>query len=191
MSVSSVPTTANLTLLEDHQLLSLCRGRDERCTEAASLLVSRLNGFLVAMASGVSPLQSDDLADVLQETWSRAFQSSESVFKSAPEFRAWLKVVIRSRVLDLLRRPKAEPISDHVEVGKLPPVCNPTAEALALCLAELDHARPDFAGVVRGILEGKSGNELSDEMQISPNTVYSRFDRSKQMLKECIERRLA
>lgn len=162
--------------------------------EAAEILASRLSGFLVAMACRVAPLQPDDISDVLQETWQRAFQCSADSFQTAPEFRAWLKKVVHSRVLDLMRRPRAQAIAEDFDPAATDLTAQPetpTADALKLCLEELDKSRPDFAAVVRGILAGKSGQQLGHELDISPNTVYTRFDRSKTMLKECVERRLA
>ncbi|MFM7056456.1 MAG: RNA polymerase sigma factor [Planctomycetota bacterium] len=194
MQASEGIAVGSLSILDDHELLNIVTGRLSGFQEAAELLSSRLSGFLVAMACRIAPLQPDDLSDVLQETWQRAFQCTSDSFQTAPEFRAWLKKVVHSRVLDMVRRPRAQAIPEHHEPEAEELVAhadNPSADALKLCLEELDRARPDFASVVRGILAGKSGQQLGQELQISPGTVYSRFDRSKTLLKECVERRLA
>ena len=194
MSASEVNAIDTLSLLEDHELLHIVSTRLPGFQEAAEILAARLSGFLVAMACRVAPLTPDDISDVLQETWQRAFQSSAGTFQTAPEFRAWLKQVVRSRVIDLVRRPRAQAIAEHFDTDDSDLSTayeNPSADALKLCLEELEKSRPDFAAVVRGILAGKSGQQLGYELDISASTVYTRYDRSKALLKECIERRLA
>ncbi|MFN8707284.1 MAG: hypothetical protein ACK50J_11435, partial [Planctomyces sp.] len=68
---------------------------------------------------------------------------------------------------------------------------NQSSVALEKLLQELEAGRPEFAVVIRGICGGRSGVDLSTELGISQNTVYSRYDRSRKLLKECMERRLA
>ncbi len=191
MASESTFATTSTSIREDHELIAVIRNREVGFEEAASVLTERLGGFLVAIISSVGRLQTDDLMEVTQQTWIRAFTPGLEEFNTAAEFRSWLKQVARSRALDLLRkRPHVSIPDTHDASARVVPT-NPYVLALELCLKELDSAKPEFAVVVRGVCAGKPGQQLGDELGISTNTVYSRFDRSKQMLKECIERRLA
>ena len=48
----------------------------------------------------------------------------------------------------------------------------------------------DFVEVLRRRLNGVSNQEIAEQMGISVNTVYTRADRGKKALKDCIERKL-
>lgn len=181
---------SELSTLDDHQLVLLIRQRDGEWQDAAAVLSGRLSAFVAAIITSAVRVQSDDLADVMQQVWIQAFRGGSEGFASAAEFRGWLKSVARSRAIDLVRRRKPMEIPDEVDVAERTRTEDPRCDALQVCLEELSRAKPEFATVVRGITAGKSGQELSQELGIPANTVYSRFDRSKIALKECVERRL-
>jgi RNA polymerase sigma factor (sigma-70 family) len=191
MSIKISERRDELAVLEDHQLVALVRTREGNFQDAAVVLTKRLNGFLTSMICSVSRFQSDDLADVIQQTWIRAFSPGAEQFSTAPEFRSWLKTVAKSRSLDMLRRRSHRSIPEDADIVLPVATENPTSVALEKCLQELETGRPEFAVVIRGICGGRSGVDLSTELGISQNTVYSRFDRSRKLLKECMERRLA
>lgn len=176
---------------EDHDLLLIVRNREFGYESAAAVLTERLGGFLVAIICTTGRLQQDDLQDVVQQTWVRAFSPGPEVFPSAAEFRSWLKQVARSRALDFLRKRRVGSLPETFETAEQESHENPRVQALELCMRELESVKPEFAAVVRGVCAGKPGQQLSQELGISVNTVYSRFDRSKLLLKDCIERRLA
>lgn len=191
MTTDSLSDAIQITHLEDHELLTLVRSRHQNCDEAAEILTERLGGFVVSIIHALARLQPDDLSDVIQQVWIRAFSGGDESFTSAPEFRAWLKSVARTKTLDLLRRRSHTSIPENHDPAEKTHRENPQVIALQLCIKELEAVKPEFASVVRGICSGKSGLQLSAELGISQNTVYSRFDRSKLLLKECVERRLA
>ena len=93
MSIQISERRDELAVLEDHQLVALVRTRDGNFQDAAVVLTKRLNGFLTSMICSVSHFQADDLADVIQQTWIRAFSPGTEQFSTAPEFRSWLKTV--------------------------------------------------------------------------------------------------
>ena len=191
MTTEFLTDSFEISHLEDHELLNIVRSRNQSYQEAAEVLTERLGGFLVSVICAIARTQPDDLADLTQQVWIRAFSAGDETFDTAAEFRAWLKSVARTRAIDLLRRRPHTSIPDEYDSGSKRHRENPQVVALKLCMKELETAKPEFAIVVCGICGGKSGQQLSAELGISPNTVYSRFDRSKMMLKECVERRLA
>lgn len=191
MRTEILTESSEVSVLEDHELLGVVRSRNQHCDAAAEILTERLGGFLISIICTVSRLQPDDLADVVQQVWIRAFSPGDESFQTAAEFRAWLKSVARTRTIDSLRRRPHTSIPENLDPDAATHRENPEVLALGVCVEELEAAKPDFACVVRGICAGKSGQQLSVELGISQNTVYSRFDRSKTLLRECVERRLA
>ncbi|MCA9048702.1 MAG: RNA polymerase sigma factor [Planctomycetaceae bacterium] len=179
-----------LTLLEDHELLHQVRRREPGFQDAVAVLMERLGGMVVSFIGGCASLQPDDLDDVVQQVWIRVFRPDGSeTFASAAEFRGWLKSVARSRTVDFLRRRRHSSLPEDIDPSEPVYREDPRLESLQLCMEELESSKPQFAAVVRAVTAGRDGREISYELGISRGTVYTRFDRAKAELKECMERR--
>ncbi|MEZ6126614.1 MAG: RNA polymerase sigma factor [Planctomycetaceae bacterium] len=185
----------DVSLQEEHFLIRLIRAQDPGYQEAASTLIDRLGPFVMAIIRSTAALQDSDLHEVYQQVWLTAFRKNASeTFRTAAEFRAWLKQVAVTRCIDEVRkhqRRRATALPTDGDVAEPGPRSeDPRVEALELCLRKLQEVKPEFAVVVRLITSGRSGDDIAAEHGISPNTVYSRFNRAKEMLRECIERGL-
>jgi RNA polymerase sigma factor (sigma-70 family) len=186
---------SDILLQDEHLLIRIVRGRGSGFEEAASELVDRLGGYVVSMVLTTGNLQNDDLDEVVQRVWLRAFkQNADEHFETAEEFRGWLKKVAISRTIDELRRNTRKRDRETSVVGDFSEgiqLEDPRSEALGSCMDKLTESRPEYAAVVRAVTSGVTGEEIAGSLRIKQNTVYSRFNRAKEALKDCIERSLA
>jgi len=130
--------------------------------------------------------------DVAQDVWMTVFQKLKSF--DGQNFRAWLYEIARNRAIDILRRvirrnekdlgdaPVEDLVSDSLEVDD-------RLVALRDCLQQLDG--PFIRTLIGNRLDGYSVEELARREQIQVATIYTRIDRAKRQLGECIQRKLA
>lgn len=187
----------DVNVQEDHDLIRIVRNRSGDHQDAASTLLNRLGAFVVAMISRHSALQPADVDEVAQAVWQKAFDTcGKEDFESAAEFRAWLKQVAKTKAIDEFRRQQRRSRRHSVLADQQGAQSNdqPTEiepdeniSALRTCLELLQKQKPAFANVVQKIMLGKSGEEISSELGLPTNTVYTRFSRGKKLLRECVE----
>jgi RNA polymerase sigma-70 factor, ECF subfamily len=124
----SAPTTTRSTApvsASDHSLVSAYRGGEER---AADELVGRhlavLGRFLYS-----SGAESDEVEDLVQETFFRAFRRLDS-WRGEASFRSWLLTIASNLLKDHFRRRKGRQvisIDDH----EIPDSADPDADVAA------------------------------------------------------------
>lgn len=183
-----------ISLQEEHLLIRIVRSRESGHEEAASTLFDRLSGYVLAMIQTTGNLQNDDLNEVAQKVWLRVFKrDADEHFESAAEFRGWLKKVAVSRAIDELRRTARTRKREIAVQGDFSEVMNqedPRADALGRCMEKLEESSADYAAVVKSMCAGIPGEQIARSLNIKQNTVYSRFNRGKEVLKDCIDRSL-
>jgi len=136
-----------------------------------------------------SGLQEQDQADVLQEVF-QAVACRLGEFRREPggTFRGWLRAVTRSKICDLYRRQKREPVGAGGSDAQrwLGQVAAPgwLEEAVAdarpqdrvLLRGLLDELREEFAertwqAFWRTVVEGRQAADVADELGMSPGAV--------------------
>ena len=128
--------------------------------------------------------------DVAQEVWILVFQKLKKFDGS--NFRAWLYEIARNRAIDDLRRVNrrkeviAAPFGDIV-AGDIDE--DERLVALRDCLQQLDG--PFIKTLISFRLDGFSVEDLAQQEQIQVATIYTRIDRAKRQLNECVQRKLS
>ena len=125
MSAPATTQSADLAIASDHALVSAYRGGDERAaTELVGRYIGAIGRFLYS--SGASW---EDVEDLVQETFFRAFRRLES-WRGEASFRSWLLVIAGNLLKDQFRSKKGRqviPIDGH----DLPAGADPHAELAA------------------------------------------------------------
>ena len=124
--------------------------------------------------------------DVVQETYLRALRSWRS--ETGPESPlAWLKLVARNVLIDILRRGKWERKSDaDLESASSQPSAEDQFESLELFLAISSLGRKKARVLEAFYFDGMSVREIASEMAISDRAVEGYLRRARQALKSLL-----
>ena len=142
-----------------------------------------LLAFLRARCGGA--LDPDELG---QDVWLRVWHARQQ-FQDG-NFRAWLFQIARHRLTDEYRRHggrRASQLAEEFDVAAATEHDDGSLHALRDCLQAVGG---DFVAVLRQRLEGVPDQSIAEQMQISVSTVYTRADRGKKALRDCIESKL-
>ncbi len=188
---TGAPCPAYVGEMDDEALLDRCRRGDR---EAFTPLVHRYQDELYTMALRLTGNPAD-AADVVQETFTRAFRSLPTL--RGPTVRAWLFRVAVNCAHDVHRqrsRRPAEPLEDSEgRVLDLPdPGLGP--EATALQRERADAVRQALTGlphdfrvaVVLRDVNQLSYEEMAQALSVPLGTVKSRISRSRALLAEAL-----
>lgn len=121
-----------------------------------------------------------DADDAVQEALFKAYQRFET-FKSGASLSSWVCRIVINCSYDILRKRKRE---QDALGGYTPPAPRPDTSALEVAIAELPEPYRD--AIVIGVLSGFSGKEAAKILGISPNVLYQRIYKAKQMLKNTL-----
>lgn len=160
--------------------------------EAFTQLYERHARSLVAFLAARA--RRDDMEDLAQETWRRAWQRLPDGFRGG-NFRAWLFEIARNLLIDHLRKRRPYPIDDDAasrlegrpgspDAGLIE---QERAEWLRRCLAKLTS---EAAALVRSRLGGEDYEGLCSRLGLSANRAYKLYHAAKGQLKDCLERTL-
>ena len=165
-----------------------------RAGEAAALrgLYDRHRPLAWRLARGFSDLDGDDVEDVVQESFVRAFRSLASL-KEPGRFGPWLLTITRNRALSRLERRKAgaelaEELSREVEVAAgeeaLPdPEAGAEVEVVRRVIAELPEG-PEKETVRLFYLEGElSAREIAERLGVGKSAITMRLERFRAKVK--------
>ncbi len=129
----------------------------------------------------------DDAEDVVQSAIERAIAHSVQLREPA-RAPAWLSRIVRSAVVDEIRRRRRRKESslDESRAAVLVPVLVPVA--CACVVAQLDQIRGDQAALLRRvILDGVSISTLAGDLGVSANADTVRLHRARRALGERME----
>jgi RNA polymerase sigma-70 factor (ECF subfamily) len=145
------------------------------------------------LARAFSDLDADDVEDVLQEAFVRAFRSLAKL-KDPGRFGPWLLVIARNRALSRLARRRAgaalaDELSKEAERAEEPPFEPPEAEAGAeievvrRVIAELPEG-PEKETVRLFYLEGElTAREIAERLGVGKSAITMRLERFRAKVK--------
>jgi RNA polymerase sigma-70 factor (ECF subfamily) len=161
--------------------------------DAAALraLYERHRPAVHRVARGFADLDADDVDDVVQETFVRAFRGLPRLADRA-RFAAWLLTIARNRALTrLARRRAAEQLAEDLAQEPAPAGSEPGAEAAAgaeaevvrRVIAELPDG-PEKETVRLFYLEGRlSAREIAERMGVGKSAITMRLERFRARVK--------
>ncbi|MCA8995937.1 MAG: RNA polymerase sigma factor [Planctomycetaceae bacterium] len=174
-----VPTIAD----SEQQLIDRFRDGDSSALQQLhALYANRLRAFLRSRCP-----RSIDADDICQDVWLKAWNNRHTFDGS--HFRAWIFRIARNRLTDLIRKnpsPNLPEDFDPVDV-----IQSDRKEELAALQDCLKMIGGDFVEVIRAQLEGEDVSQIAARKGIKPATVYTRVDRGKKQLAECVKKKLS
>lgn len=165
-----------------------------RAGDAAALrgLYDRYRPLAWRLARGFADLDGDDVDDVVQEAFVRAFRSLASL-KEPGRFGPWLLTIARNRALSRLERRKAgtdlaEELAREVEASAgeqvLPdPEAGAEVDVVRRVIAELPEG-PEKETVRLFYLEGElSAREIAERLGVGKSAITMRLERFRAKVK--------
>jgi RNA polymerase sigma-70 factor (ECF subfamily) len=154
-------------------------------------LYRRFRPLLVRLAGGFAALDADEVEDVVQESFVRAFRSLGSL-RSAVGFEAWLLAIARNRALSRLEKHRttrqAQQQLAHAaerQAPALPPSLR--VERESQLVRQLIHELPDGAEkqtVTLFYVEGQlSAREIAERLGVGKSTITMRLERFRAKVK--------
>lgn len=130
-----------------------------------------------------------DACDMSQDIWLRVWQRREQFLGG--NFRAWIYAIARNALADqyrhLGRRPETTVLPTDADfVARIEETSDGRLQALRDCLQSVGG---DFVNVLRQRLEGVPVETIAQQLGITVSTVYTRTDRGKKALRDCIEQK--
>ena len=174
----------------ESELIRKCRQGDGRFYEP---LVRAYEAEAQRVALGL--LRDPDAArDAVQESFIRAYRALDR-FELGRPFRPWLLRILRNHCRDLLRRGKARPevermdvIEERVASSSDPEAEHRRAESRALLWEALGRIGDDHREVlVLKELDGLSYGEIAESVGVPEGTVASRLYHARRALREALE----
>jgi len=129
-------------------------------------------------------LSADDLA---QDVWTKAWKSRER-FQDG-HFRGWLFTIARNLLKDEYRKKRTSDLPEDFDPAE--EATHSDSDGLDSLRDCLEKAESIFVAVVRDHLAGLSTDEIAERHDIKTATVYTRFDRGKKQLADCIQQKIA
>jgi RNA polymerase sigma-70 factor, ECF subfamily len=185
MSASTMPGSRTPDSNTDPALVAAYRNGDER---AAAELVGRHSGALARFLYSLGANQ-DDLEDLVQETFFRAFRRVDG-WRGGASFRSWLLTIGSNLLRDQVRKRKGELVS--IEGRDIPDRADPAAD-LAASETE-DRVRQGLASLPRlqrevFLLRAQQGTdyeEIAAVLGTTPGAARVHYHHAVKRLKELI-----
>jgi RNA polymerase sigma factor (sigma-70 family) len=171
--------------LSDAELVSRCR----RGNEAAwAELVERFSRYVYAIASQAFRLREDDVEEVFQEVFARAYEHLDRL-RDDEAIRPWIGQLTRRLCIDRLRAGSREQLSDEELEKGVDETLVDLDEALDVrqALAELPEACQEILD--RFFSRDESYNTIGDALDLPAGTIASRISRCLGKLRELLEGR--
>jgi RNA polymerase sigma-70 factor (ECF subfamily) len=159
--------------------------------EVVSLLMKHRAGMFAYLLASVR--DANDAEDLLQEVSITATRRWEQ-FRPGTNFGAWIREIARRHVLDFRKRRRA---------GAVDPVVLQSLEAAAQALEPEDVRRAamhECLGAMRGAArrvlelrytEGRDVSRIAAAIDRTVSAAYALLKRAKQVLRDCVDRRLS
>lgn len=136
---------------------------------------------------------SQNASDIVQEACVTAYKNLAK-FESDKDFGAWMRGIVRNKCREFYRKQNTKPISD--EAVEAIEQCHKNWEilqqeqsgvfgALRDCIDNLEASE---RSLIRSFYySGESGDELAENLQVTPSAVRKRLQRSRTDLRHCLD----
>jgi len=131
----------------------------------------------------------DEAEDVLQDAFVSAFSHLAS-FQHTSSFGAWLKRIVINKSINALKKRRAEPLPDTLDVEEegssnlMADYDDLTVERVKRAIMELPEGYRTVLSLY--LMEGYDHQEIADILEISVGTSKSQYNRAKRRLKESL-----
>ena len=141
-------------------------------------------GLLLFLASRCRPgVNAEDLS---QDVWLHVWKKRETF--QDKHFKGWLYTIARRRLIDIHRKHSTVPLPEDFDPAASIVHSNSDAiDTMQDCLKQMDGA---FVAVIKAHLSGMTTEDIASQHDIKSGTVYTRIDRGKKQLRECVEKKL-
>ena len=134
-------------------------------------------------------LQESDAHDVSQEAWLKAF-AARATFTEG-NFVRWIATIAINASHDAQRRKRPDRLpAGYDESGPNENERRAMREIIERCFDGLAEANGDFAAAVLDDYLGLTTAELAAKYGVAAATIYTRLNRGRAMLRDCIEAKL-
>lgn len=179
----------------DAQLAAIIarRGSSEFAMEAARVAFGKLYEWHARrlLAFLAARVRRDDLDDLNQEVWQRAWRALPDGFDGR-NFRAWLHTIARHALIDHGRRKRPEPLREDAMLldpsGHRPDEPLIEQERMAALKRCLDQLGAEATALVRGRLAGEGYPEICLRLGMTSEKAHKLFHQAKTYLQACVER---
>ena len=195
MSPSERPAAANAVVAEDRaqEDAALVARALRKDAGAFRALYDRHRPAVFRVARGFGELDRDDVEDIVQEAFVRAFQNLAGL-KEPARFAPWLLTIARNRALTrLARRRSAQDVADDLEheakaMEESQEPHDPTADAeievVRRLIAELPDG-PEKETVHLFYVDGKlSAREIAEQLGVGKSAITMRLERFRAKVKK-------
>ena len=130
-----------------------------------------------------SSLSPEDLGqNVWLKLWSKRLDFTEG------DFRPWMYRIAKNHLIDQYRKKMPERLAEDIDLAS--PELDEEDDRLDALRDCLEQVEGTFVEVVRGKTQGLSTDQLATMYQVNSKTVATRIHRGKQLLRECVERKM-
>ena len=124
--------------------------------------------------------------DLTQATWTKIWKYRTNFTYGS--FRPWMYKVASSILTDHWRLKLPDLLAENFDPSE--PTFDHDDSRLAALRECLKNVEGTFVEVVRGRVQGLSTERLCEQYQVNAKTIATRIHRGKQLLRECVERKL-
>ncbi len=178
-------------MISDEELIERFNKRNE---QAFCQVYEKFYNELIYFIRKLMPLDGDEHSrDFVQDLFLTIWESRKQ-FESLDVLKYYLYQSLKNKWKNYLEHEgyvkkyqnscQDHPVDDRVLAAMV------EAETLALFHHQLKHLPPACSQVIRLGLQGLSGQEIAEKMQISVNTVYSHKQKAIQMLRDLLPKDL-
>jgi len=104
------------------------------------------------------------------------------------DFRPWMYRIAKNHLIDQYRKKMPERLAEDIDLAS--PELDEEDDRLDALRDCLEQVEGTFVEVVRGKTQGLSTDQLATMYQVNSKTVATRIHRGKQLLRECVERKM-
>lgn len=157
------------------------RGEREAFAELYKRFAPRVLAFLSSRCQ-----REIHLDDVAQEAWLLVWKARESF--DGKNFQAWLFQIVRNHLTSVYRKKRAKSLPEEFDVAEeIEEDRSDELNALRDCLEAVGG---DFVEALKARIAGASTAEIAAKFGIQQGTVFTRIDRAKKQIGDCVRSKL-
>jgi RNA polymerase sigma-70 factor (ECF subfamily) len=188
-SQSATPARRQGAEVDEVLIARARRGDREAFTELVRIYTPLLTGFLASKMK-----DREAVADVVQETWIKAFHHLDRL-RELSRFPSWLLAIASRAQVDYHRAPPTRPMPlvndtnpEKIDPRPLPDTLSIRNEESNLILESLGNLSPKYQTVLRlSLLHGLTSIEIADVLELRESTVRMRLKRGLAKVRKSLE----